>query len=299
MPDKNDLDWFKQTLRATFPYIVFILTFIVGTFVIILWASHAESAAGGPVRVLLGQAHSHNDYNRKHPLDDALDLGFCSVEADIYLVDGALLVAHDLRKAVRERNLRNLYLEPLWERYKAQGSIYATPAPFTLLIDIKSDGKTSFAALHDVLKPFAPMLTHFTSNTTTPGAVTVIISGNRAMDAILASEPRLAGVDGRLSDLDGAYTAHEMPLISDNWLNNFTWRGKGEMPTDEQAKLKDIVKKAHGKGMRVRFWATPQRPSMWKALYRADVDLLNADNLPKLRTTLLEVIGEKEAAAQQ
>ncbi|HET6325009.1 MAG TPA: hypothetical protein VFG04_09940, partial [Planctomycetaceae bacterium] len=40
------------------------------------------------------RAHAHNDYEHKRPLFDALDQGLCSVEADIFLVDGQLLVGH-------------------------------------------------------------------------------------------------------------------------------------------------------------------------------------------------------------
>lgn len=42
----------------------------------------------------LVHAHAHDDYEHKRPLFDALDRGFCSVEADVHLVDGQLLVAH-------------------------------------------------------------------------------------------------------------------------------------------------------------------------------------------------------------
>src|SRR4030095_12119754 len=42
------------------------------------------------------RAHAHNDYEHTRPLLDALEQGFCSVEADIYLIDGELRVAHDL-----------------------------------------------------------------------------------------------------------------------------------------------------------------------------------------------------------
>ena len=35
----------------------------------------------------LPRAHAHNDYLHQRPLLDALDNGFCSVEADISLVD--------------------------------------------------------------------------------------------------------------------------------------------------------------------------------------------------------------------
>ncbi len=285
MPRDEDINWLKMTLRATFPYLVFVAVFVLGTLVVILWAS-SETLSDGAV-VPLERAHAHNDYLHTQPLTDALDRGFCSVEADIYLIDGALLVAHDRDKVAKEKTLEALYLEPLWKRFKAQGSIFQTAAPVTLLIDIKSEGESTFAALNTALTPYAPMLTHFTPAETNAGAVTVIISGNRAVDAILATSPRLAGVDGRLSDLEGSRTAQEFPLISDNWTNHFSWRGEGPLPDAEKEKLLDIVSRTHAKGMRLRFWATPQRDVVWKALYDAGVDLLNADDLDGLRNLIL------------
>src|SRR5215475_7710089 len=74
----------------------------------------------------LVRVHAHNDYEHKRPLFDALDHGFCSVEADIYLVDGALLVAHDRDQVKPERTLQALYLDPLRERVKTNGGrVYA------------------------------------------------------------------------------------------------------------------------------------------------------------------------------
>ena len=59
-------------------------------------------AAGPPALVTpLRHAHAHNDYAHRRPLWDALDRGFCSVEADIFLSRGELLVGHtwfDLRR---------------------------------------------------------------------------------------------------------------------------------------------------------------------------------------------------------
>src|SRR5262245_1989348 len=54
-------------------------------------------------------AHAHNDYEHAHPLFDALDQGFASVEADIYPVDGELLVGHNRRDLKPERTLESLY----------------------------------------------------------------------------------------------------------------------------------------------------------------------------------------------
>ena len=286
MSSEDNVTGGKRVFRATFAYLVFIAVFILGSLLIVAWAYGDEAPAAAAATVLLPNAHSHNDYLRERPLLDALDRGFCSVEADIFLVDGELLVAHDRDKCSPERTLDTLYLKPLWERFQSYGGIHAQLPPFTLLIDIKADGAAAFAALDQQLTTYDAMLTHFTDTTTTPGAVTVIISGDRAVDTILQSNPRRAGIDGRLSDLEGALNSHQMPLISDNWLKHFKWMGQGGMPQAQADKLAAIVKKAHDHGVRIRFWAIPQREALWRTLNQAGVDLLNADDLGKLQAFL-------------
>ena len=75
-----------------------------------------------------------------------------------------------------------------------------------------------------------------------------------------------------------------MPMISDKWSNNFTWEGEGEMPASERAKLVEMVKKAHAAGRVVRFWATPEKESVWRELRAAGVDLINTDELAGSRS---------------
>src|SRR5947208_14209481 len=79
-------------------------------------------------------AHAHNDYEHKRPLLDALDHGFCSVEADIFLVDGKLLVAHEIGQTKPERTLQALYLDPLRERVKANGGRVVKDGPEVTLL---------------------------------------------------------------------------------------------------------------------------------------------------------------------
>src|ERR1051326_8803322 len=88
--------------------------------------------------VPLTRVHAHNDYEHKRPLFDALEHGFCSVEADIYLVDGQLLVAHNRYQVKTNRTLQSLYLDPLRERIRKNGGrVYAGGPECTLLIDLK------------------------------------------------------------------------------------------------------------------------------------------------------------------
>jgi Glycerophosphoryl diester phosphodiesterase family len=247
----------------------------------------APACARSRTALPLPKAHAHNDYRHVRPLLDALDHGFCSVEADIHLVDGALLVAHDRDKVRPGRTLQKLYLDPLRKRARKKGGrIYRDGPPFILLIDVKSDAAATWAALRDVLEDYADILTVFECDRRETKAVTVVISGARDSKTMAAEARRLAGVDGRLSDLDSDVPAHFMPMISDNWRNHFTWNGQGPMPDTEREKLRGIVERAHGKGQVVRFWATPERPALWQELYSAGVDLINTDQLARLQEFL-------------
>lgn len=110
---------------------------------------------------------------------------------------------------------------------------------------------------------------------------------------MLRQDLRYAAYDGRLGDL-GALEASKdfMPLISDNWMLHFRWHGSGPGPDDERSKLRAIVERAHARGQRVRFWATPDVPgpateAVWLELLRAGVDYINTDQLDALRAFLL------------
>jgi hypothetical protein len=249
----------------------------------------AALAVDGPKPLV--RAHSHNDYLRQRPLLDALDNGFCSVEADIHLVDGRLLVAHDLNKTRPDRTLESLYLDPLRARIKANGGrVHRDGPPCTLLIDIKSDGKTTYPVLHEVLAKYADILTVFKDGVATPGAITVIVDG--ACDLIASQSVRYATIDGGLGDLDSDAPPDLIPWISTDWKNVFEWKGQGPMPEDERAKMREMVKKAHDKGRKIRFWGLPVRPAVWPELYDAGVDLLNADNPKAMKEFLLEREGK-------
>jgi hypothetical protein len=237
----------------------------------------------------LPRAHAHNDYEHPRPLLDALDHGFCSVEADIWLVDGALLVAHDRDEVNPDRTLQALYLDPLRDRVKANAGVVHPGGPgFTLLVDIKSDAEPTYQVLRGVLAGYDGLFTRFTATATTPGPVTVVLSGNRPTATVAAESSRLCAIDGRLPDLtaDPPPSVHLVPLVSQSWSPTFHYFEDGVLPEPDRAKLRDLVALAHSQGRRLRFWATPDQPFAWKELHDAGVDLINTDNLPGLRAFL-------------
>lgn len=261
------------------------------------WRKKIDAAIEAPEAVLsqgaenitpLLRAHAHNDYEHTRPLLDALDQGFCSVEADVWLVEGQLLVAHELKAVQKERTLQKLYLDPLLERVKANGGrVYPNSPMLTLFIDFKSDATNTYHTLTAILKPYEKMLTSFTTDRTETNAVMIIISGNRPRALMEAEKVIYVSYDGRLDDLKKPASPHLIPMISDNWGKHFKWRGKGPLPEQEQAKLKTLVAQAHAQGRRIRFWNAPDSPAGWSVLLDAGVDLINTDNLAGLHDFLL------------
>jgi hypothetical protein len=269
-----------------------VLTVVLSVVALVFGAASVASAT--QVRPL-PQAHAHNDYEHERPLFDALAHGFTSVEADIYLVDGQLLVGHDPEDLTPERTLQSLYLEPLRKRVLANGGkVYPGGNRFQLLIDIKTNGVAAYTELDKVLRKYAFMMTHYVHGFVLRGPVTAVISGDRPRDLMASQRHRLAFYDGRIADpndLGPGSSAALTPLVSDNWTKLFTWTGVGEFPPAERARLRQIVTTAHQAGQRVRFWATPDAPgasrdAIWCELVKAGADHINTDDLAGLQAFL-------------
>ncbi len=238
-------------------------------------------------------AHAHNDYVHHRPLFDALDHGIASVEADIHLVDGQLLVAHDRSQVKPDRTLQSLYLDPLRARAKKFGGrIYPNGDPtFYLLIDTKSDPNATWAVLRKVLEGYSDLVTKFDGKMVESKAVTVVLTGGRPRAALLKEPVRLAGLDALMPDLDKPNPNGIFLWMSEDWKHFFTWRGSGPMPDYEKARLQDIVVKAHARNMKVRFWDAPQSTNFWRELRSDGVDLLNVDDLDGAEKFLRQEAG--------
>lgn len=256
----------------------------------------AGAEAANPVP--LTRAHAHNDYLHARPLLDALDHGFCSVEADIWLLDGVLLVAHDREAVDPARTLESLYLAPLQERVKSNGGrVFPGGPSFTLLIDIKSEAESTYLALQAELVKYADMMTRFYPDRTETNAVTAVVSGNRPREMMERQASRLMGYDGRIEDLRQEVSPHFMPLVSDNWDRWFRWRGEGTPSEEDRKRLEQLVRVAHHYKVRLRLWAAPDHKDSWKFQYLAGVDRINTDNLNGLRDFLL--LARKYERAQE
>jgi len=234
--------------------------------------------------------HGHNDYLQPVPLCAALGLGLGSVEADIYLDEGELRVGHERWQLRAGRTLATMYLQPLEEFASRNGGrVRADGQPFVLLVDIKTDGAQVYAQLRRELAELshhAGLLTHFVDRRVEPGAITVILSGDRPRALVAADRDRWCALDGRLSDLANNPPVDLVPWISDSWSRIGDWDGKDGLLPIERERLTAAVQKAHAQGREVRFWGAPDRVEAWRVFWDLGVDRICTDQ-PKVATAWL------------
>lgn len=229
-------------------------------------------------------AHAHNDYLHQHPLMDALRQGFYSVEADVHLRQGKLVVAHAFSTA-RSPALEKLYLRALDSLLQCNNGLVSAKEKrtFYLMIDIKTEGEGAFAALRNLLVSYPRLRCNG------PGcAVKIFVSGNRPIQSILTDSAAGISLDGRPSDLGKKYSPAAMPVVSDNFGKWSGWNGRSQPREDDLAQIRGLAQRVHEEGKRLRLWAIPDNPLAWDALLNAGVDLINTDHLEELNNFLNE-----------
>ena len=241
-----------------------------------------------PQNIPLPNAFAHNDYWHKRPLYDALENGYTHIEADIFLKNDRLVVAHLFPFFKRTRTLEKLYLKPLSDRIKKQGTVFkGYNTPVTLMIDIKSGANSTYKALKPLLEKYRHMLSGYENGKVHYGMVTIVLSGHKPYDMIKNETSRLAFIDEDLRKIgtDSALT-DVYPMASCRYSSLLTWRGNGDMPAHEKALLCQYVQKAHSMGKKVRLWASPEDKHVWETLLSCGVDLINTDELVALKNFL-------------
>lgn len=235
-------------------------------------------------------AFSHNDYWRPRPLLDALSFGFNCVEADLWLVDGELYVAHDKSEVEKDRIFEKMYLKPLAERIRRnEGKVYTgSNKPFFLMVDCKTKGEEIYPVLKKVLEPYKDLLCSIDDGAYKEGAILLFLSGDRPFETLPLETSRFVFLDGRVKDLGKGIPPELMPVISNNYADFFSWNGEGVMPDDELKKMRDIVSQVHKEGKLLRWWGAPDTKTFRKLLIKEGVDLIGTDDLEQLYHVLIE-----------
>lgn len=218
-------------------------------------------------------AHSHNDYEQKLPFKAAWRQGFGSIEADVFLDKGKLIVAHDAKQVQLQKGLDSLYLIPLQQAIHANnGYVYAdTGKHLQLMIDIKTEAVSTLGRLVDLLNAY-PELTNAST-------LKIVISGNRPPAATFKEYPDWIWFDGDLSRDYHPDELKKIGMMSGNFQNFSRWKGAGLIPEKDRMKIDSAIQKAHDSNKKIRFWAAPDNVNSWNTFISMGIDYLNTDRI--------------------
>jgi alkaline phosphatase len=223
---------------------------------------------------------AHNDYVQQNPFHNAYSLQVGYIEADIFLSEGKLLVAHTASEMSATKTLEKLYLEPLLsETQKNNGYAYAGKNKrLTLMIDIKTDGVSTLTQIVNAIKQFPTLLS--CQN------LSFMISGNVPPPDTWKNYPDFIHFDGRPGVDYSADQLKRVAMISTNFKAVCDWGGDGKLSGIQIQKIKAVMDEGHAKGKPVRFWATPDFEKAWRELMTLNVDVIVSDNITTLAKTL-------------
>ena len=230
---------------------------------------------------------AHNDYAQKNPFYDAYQFRVGYIEADVFLKDNQLFVAHHQKEIKKDRTLEEMYLNPLKKEIsKNKGWAYPdTTLSLKLMIDIKTEGISTLKKLEDQLNLFPELIT--------AKGFEIFISGNVPLPDRWKEFSNFIHFDGRPGIRYTQDQLNRITLISTSFSLYSKWNGKGELPAAENNKLDSLMDTVHTMGKQIRFWAAPDYENGWKKLMGLKVDVIGSDNVPQLIQFILNTTAEK------
>ncbi len=266
-------------------------TLVASLFVSVAVAAAPKSAGGIARGAQSGRGemliHSHNDYSQKRPFWGAYEAGADSIEADIFLVDGDLLVAHSRKELKKENTLRRLYLEPLRSVMRKNGGrARANGKPIQLLVDLKN-GKPALDRLVEMIEKEG--FRECFDIAKNPSAARLTVTGDHSKVEDLFTYPDFVFFDMPPTRVlaDGQY--RRVPLIS-HYARAYTrWRS-GVMAEEDKEKIRAAVRQAHEKGSKFRLWGYPDNPEAWRLAMELGLDYINTDR-PAAAAAFLRDLG--------
>lgn len=215
--------------------------------------------------------HSHNDYEQKVPFWTAYNAGCVSIEVDLFLEGDQLMVAHEKRSIDPKRTLQSLYLDPISQGLSV-GLIDSIG--FHLMLDLKTSGVATLRRIVEVSEDYREML----YSSTNPKGLKFIISGNRPPVEEYTSYPEWVFFDYQSQELHESLPWQKIAMVSLSFRGFSVWNGKGRMVEEERQKLVRFIEKVQSFQKPVRFWASPDGKTAWKAFATMGVDYINTDH---------------------
>jgi alkaline phosphatase len=240
----------------------------------VCFAIHSMHAFAQQKKYSVADAHAHNDYMHPVPFHTAYDAGFGSIEADVFPVNGVLLVSHNKQAIQQGRSLERLYLNPLLNELKKNSK-----RKLNLLIDIKENYKTSLDLL---VKELEPLKNYLVTQNNKLKPVTILISGERPPPCEYKNYPGYIFFDDDLKLPHRPGEWKRVGLVSLSFEKYSSWNGEEMVSTGDRNELMHVVDSVHNAKKKIRFWAAPDNENSWNLQMKLGVDLIGTDKIAEL-----------------
>ena len=243
------------------------------------------AAAQPPVLI-----HSHNDYAQRVPFYQAYAQQVSSIEADVFLHDGQLLVGHDVEDLRADMTFEALYVEPIVTLFARNGgrAFRDSDQTLQLMVELKSETDPTLRAVAALLGRWPEVF----DPEVNPAAVRVAVTGRVPAPEAFDRYPRFLGFDGAW---DADYTPEQLEriaLISTNFRDFSQWNGKGTIIPAEKERLEQVIDRAHEQSKPVRFWNAPEGTTVYYTFYDMGIDYINTDK-PEVCAAFFADFGNK------
>ncbi|MGF1923948.1 MAG: phosphatidylinositol-specific phospholipase C/glycerophosphodiester phosphodiesterase family protein, partial [Bacteroidia bacterium] len=224
------------------------------------------------------KVHSHNDYLQDKPFLTAYINKVDQIEADIFLFNDSLVVAHSKREIKPDQTLGKVYLNPIAQTFaghhKKDGKY-----TFSLMIDVKESWNTVYPALKKEMERHGNLF----NRAKRKAAVQIVISGSRPDHATFSTYPKWLFFDGLPNVNYARKDLKRITMISDNFASYSKWKGVGDIAEADKEKLQKVIAQAHGLNKPIRFWAAPDTEACWKLLSSLGADIINTDHIAECK----------------
>jgi alkaline phosphatase len=218
-------------------------------------------------------AHSHNDYKNNIPFYRAYNAGFGSIEADVFAVNGQLMVAHKEEEITPARSLKLMYIDSLVEKLEKD-----TARKLRLLIEIKKDYSITLPLVIEELKPLAQYFDYPGHQ----GRLSIVMTGAVPPGQVMLNYPAWMTFD---VDHMAGFTPQQFTkigLISVPFDKYSKWNGTDELSKEDADRITLLVDSAHARGKKIRFFAIPDTSTCWKELIHLHADVIGTDHINEL-----------------
>lgn len=222
------------------------------------------------------QIHSHNDYRQRVPFYQAYAQQVASIEADVHLHEGSLLVGHDVEDLCPEMSFEALYVEPLVTLFARNGgqAFRDSDRLLQLMVELKSASGPTLRAVTALLARWPEVF----DPAVNPRAVRVVVTGRIPAPDKFGDYPSFIRFDGNWKADYTAEQLNRVALISCNFRNLSQWNGKGAIIPAEVERLREAIDQAHEWGKPIRFWNAPEGITVYYTFHNLGIDYVNTDH---------------------